>query len=694
MKFIKIVSKNLKLLMRSKSSAFIIIFGPLLIILLVGFALNKPATYDVSISYFTPDENNDLVNSFVDEIKKENFDVITHFSNDSCIESIKQGTSHACIIFPKNFKIGDPASNNMDFYVDYSRANLVYRIIDAVSKQFQGKTAELSEGLTQNILTKVFETKKSNDENILTIINVKAALDSLITKIKDAKSSTENLDLTLDVSIDDVKTVEYKLYDYADDLRDDANAAIKEGLDNLVSGNESTDKLDVLKGDVNATFNKTVDKHNELVGMLDDLKDELSSLEESKTEQAAIAVNLGEAETSLKSIKSDSEDVKATLEGINSNLDNLEFTSAETIVTPIKTNIKTISAQANQLIFFFPFLLMLVVMFIGIMLSSSMIVMEKQSESSFRNFTTPTEDEFFVMTTFITSLIILLIQIIVILLLAFFFLKSDLFASFGSTSIFILLSTAIFIFLGMIIGYISTTQESATMLSLAVGSVLLLLSNLILPIETMSSFVKSLSTVNPYVISSEALKKALLFNIPLKDLYPELMRLGMILVVLIALAFLINKVSNIKYLEKISIYRKDKKFYLPESSYLVMGSYVIKSKEDILNVLETMSDEEFQQHVIQNKEINKWLRNVLKARMLAFKLGSKSRAKMIEVMKKHLTKKERKDLKKETKKKEKKKDKTRRTSSSGAPKDRLLSEVEKKEVVKDGETTEQESLEN
>ena len=50
MKVFKVTAKNLKLLMRSKTSMLVVVFGPLLIMLLIGFAFNnntisKPAVF-------------------------------------------------------------------------------------------------------------------------------------------------------------------------------------------------------------------------------------------------------------------------------------------------------------------------------------------------------------------------------------------------------------------------------------------------------------------------------------------------------------------------------------------------------------------------------------------------------------------------------------------------------------------------
>jgi len=641
MKFIKTINKNLKLLLRAKSSAFIVVFGPLIIILLVGLALNKPSTYALSIGYYSPDKTNSLTDSFIQEIENNNYAVLKHDSNESCIQTIKQGTAHTCIIFPKNFEIGNEASNKVEFYVDYSRANIVYQIIDTVSTEFELRTTELSRDLTQTLLTKILETKKDIDEDILSIITIKSSIDGVISNIQDTKSKSESLNLSMDtISLSNVKSSGVDLYDDAKDLKNQGLDAVTEGKS--LAGNSSTAELEEIEDEIISIYNKTPATYDEFKGLIDNATAKIaaieSNLEASKTKNQEIVSKLDEVKTSLDNLKTNANDVKAKLETTNTNLENIDIASAESIVSPIKTEIKPIVAETNQLIFFFPFLLVLVIMFIGIMLSSALIIMEKSSKAAFRNFITPTKDWFFVITTYVTSFIVLFLQVIVILLLSYYFLKAEIFTNFLLTALIILITMSIFILIGMAIGYVAATQEAATMLSIALGSVFLLLSNLILPIETMSEFIKNLTQFNPYVVSSELLKKTLLFKVSILDSFQDTLFLAGFMIIMISLVFLINKLSIIKLLERSPHIQRKGYIYVPEDAYLKIEGHTIKDKKDILKVLKVISDEEFEAHVKKKNEIADWVSNILKERKLAWKLRFKSKEKMIEAMNNHLDK--------------------------------------------------------
>ena len=190
----------------------------------------------------------------------------------------------------------------------------------------------------------------------------------------------------------------------------------------------------------------------------------------------------------------------------------------------------------------------------------------------------------------------------------------------------------------MIIGYVSSTQEAATMLAIATGSVFLLLSNLILPIETMSELFKNLTRFNPYVVSSELLKKTLLFQVGGYDIWKQILFLGIFMVITALLTFIINKLSKIKLIQRSPHFQKRGYIYVPEDAYLNLDGHLIKNKKDLLKVLKTMSDEEYETHVKKKNDIANWVSEILKERRLAWKLRFKSKDEIIEVMKKHLEK--------------------------------------------------------
>jgi len=638
--------------MRTKSSALIVILGPLLIILLVGLALNKPTTYSLTVGYYTPDQNNPLTNSFVEEITNNNFLMSQYNTPAECIQSIKSGTTHTCIIFPQGFEMGNNDSNNLEFHVDYSRTNLVYQIIEVVSKGINIRSSELSKDLTQVLLTKISNTKNDMSDNLLSIITIKSIIDTINEDVGIVKSKSEEMDFSADdISLTNIKNKAKIIYDDAKALKTQGLDAVSSGksfvntVGNVSGSSVFIEDLNDIEDDIYSIYNTTPDDYDSLETLISNTTSKISSLKtkltNSNTKNQEIIESLNNVQDSLSSLKNDVDNLKSKIEESNDNLKNIDITSAESIVSPIRTEIKPVLAEdSSQINFLFPALLVLLIMFIGIMLSSALIIMEKNSKAYFRNLITPTKQQFFVFTTFFTSLMVLLAQTVIILALAIYFLKSQILANLGLASLIIIITISIFILLGMIIGYASQTQEAATMLSIAVGSILLLLSNLILPIESMAPIMKNLTAFNPYVVSSELLKKIFLFKATFLDIFNEILFLLAFLVLMIAFTYIVDRLSRAKIIKKST--HTTANLYGIEDKTLVINNKNMNNEIDLLEELKNINNQQFKEE-IKPKEIYTWMKKNLKNKKLAKKIKrKKKREDFIKVLTKDLVDKQKK----------------------------------------------------
>jgi hypothetical protein len=264
--------------------------------------------------------------------------------------------------------------------------------------------------------------------------------------------------------------------------------------------------------------------------------------------------------------------------------------------------------------------------------------MEKTSKAYFRNFTTPTKDLTFVMSIFLTSFIVVVLQLVFILALAYYFLHAAILSAPGLTVLLLFEAISLFILVGMVIGYASNNQDSATMIGISVGSVLLFLSNLILPIEAMSPVIQNISKYNPYVLCSELLKRLTIFNASFNDIYIDLLIIGAYIVVLFILVMIIEKALKIHFISKRPITKpvskgKETKDIAMQKYLKLKNGTVLTSEKDLLDELSTMTDKEFEQYV--NKKHNSfegWL-NINKNKVLAEKIGKcKTRKEMITLL--------------------------------------------------------------
>ncbi|MGV8141937.1 MAG: ABC transporter permease [Candidatus Woesearchaeota archaeon] len=642
MKVFKVTAKNLKLLMRSKTSMLVVVFGPLIIMLLVGFAFNNNTTSKLNIGYYSA-EKTELTTSFVDAlISNPNFLLISYASDTQCIDMIHQGKVHLCIIFPNDFSIENNKSNELQFYVDQSRANFVYAVIDTVSSKISLTSEQLSYQMTNDLITVIDNTKRSNTEQLAKITKIKNSITDVSTKLGAVQSQLGELDFSgadvdmdpvdkasvnLENSINELTTLTEDLVETSEDLATNLNGNTKNSTYENILDDFASD-VTAFKSDANTTINATEENLNLILDALETVSTDvdlvLLKLSEAKDATGDSIDGIENNVKALSQLKTSIDELKSLIETNNAQINALKVTSAQSIVNPIKTTIKPVSGKSGNLSFIFPYFIILIIVFIGIMLSSSLIIMEKTSKAYFRNFTTPTKDLTFVMSVFFTSFIVVLLQLVFILGLAYFFLNTAMFSNLILTVVLILGAITLFTLVGMVIGYAFNNQEAVTMASISVGSIFLFLSNLILPLETMSPVIQQIARYNPYVLCSELLKKLTLFESTIKEVYMDYVFIAVYIVVLFTLVMIVEKASKVQFISKKPITKQlaRQKGQQIEKYFKLKNGVLLMSEKDLMEELRTMTDKEFEMYVNKKKnDFESWLMMNSK-KTLAEKIGA------------------------------------------------------------------------
>jgi ABC-type multidrug transport system permease subunit len=655
-KLFSVIAKNFKLLIRSKASAFTVLVGPLLVILLVGLAFSTKTTTDLSIGYYTPTHNN-LTNSFVDSLKQSNYYVQEFSDEQSCIKKIEQGIIHTCIIFPEDFKISNEQSQGLRFLVDYSRINLVYKIIQSVSSILNIESKELSYSLTQILLSRINATIKDLNQEAMFLEGINPKLNLLAMDVQKARDNADAMKFDAGaVSLRDLRSSVSSLNETFNSLQEKGMLLIndsEEWIDELSDHHNVSDIRDdfeKLRGEILELHNLTSKNIRQLEINLEVLSDSLlkieSELNASKQLNKDTQARLGAVKTNLAGVQASLIDLKSSLQKTMRSLESIGITSAESIVSPVNTRIEPIMLESSKLTFTFPFLIVLVIMFVALLLSSTLVIFEKSSKSFFRNHITPTKQEFFVITTFITSLIVIVVQTLIILGLANYFMHIPLFKNALATVIIILLTSALFIVLGMAVGYFFSTQEGAIMASIVLGSIFLFLSNLVVPLESFAPALTSIIKYNPFVLASELLRKSLLFNISLKEVLLPIIMLGgaaLLIFLLIIISVSLKSKKRIKALKETRENREantftdrgvEKQAHKSSKLEFKVGERSATDIGELLTLVSDMTKADFEDQMSsQENKIAEWVEKALGDRRLASKLRkTASRKEIIKIL--------------------------------------------------------------
>ena len=193
-RLIEIIKKNFKLLIRSKSSALIVLLGPLALMLLIGLAFNTSSLFDIKIGVYSS-AYSELSNSIIEKLQDDQFKVIKIENEEKCISMIKSGDMHVCTIFPPNLNL--KTSDKIIFHVDKSRINFVYIILDRISSKIATKSTELSTALTNRLLNSLNNANSKLTEKTSSVVSLSASLSDSKTSVNEVANDLNDLDLTI-----------------------------------------------------------------------------------------------------------------------------------------------------------------------------------------------------------------------------------------------------------------------------------------------------------------------------------------------------------------------------------------------------------------------------------------------------------------------------------------------------------------
>ncbi|MFH1511340.1 MAG: ABC transporter permease [Candidatus Woesearchaeota archaeon] len=559
----KIIKKNIKLLVRSKGSALIVIFGPLLVIFLVGIAFDNSSAYSVKIGAFS-EKYSQSSESILGHLGAKQFSVTRFDSEGDCVDAIKQGRVHTCMIFAPEFAFSDDAHNQIIFEIDYSKVNLVWMILDTLSGEIESKSSEISMDLTNVLLRKIDDTQKEIVADKALAVKLAEGTNKVKSDELQVKTELSRLDLDMNLASFPIRLVVNRTYlvgelaYYSSQHSMDLITSLRSDLTKLNTSSADKDRmielLDQTKLKLENINKKITNQSADLKSMADDMDHNIRSLKQRIDAAGSVSKQtITKLEELQKTLASNIDNILALQSSFNkiiNNLQSVQVSDAEGIVSPVKTTIRPVTSGGTHLNYIFPSLIILVVMFISLLLSSTLVVMEKSSRAYFRNFITPTRDIVFVLATYFTGMLLILLQLIVILVVALFFFKSQLLHAIPTAIPILLVVSTFFVLAGMAIGYLFNSEETSTLASISVGSVFLFLSNVILPIESMPRYVMDVAAFNPFVISENLLRKSVIFHYSISTMYRELLILLLYALAFFVLIMVVQKLMKRHFLRR------------------------------------------------------------------------------------------------------------------------------------------------
>lgn len=523
-----LTKKNLQLLVRSRSSALIIIFAPLLLILILGLSYDTTSQFSLNIGVYAPSFSGD-VESFINLLQEEEFNIIRYESSlKKCEEDLQAGIVHTCISLPESLHVESNQQKDVTFLVDPSKVNIVWMIQETVQSKFNLKSQEISQQLSQNILSTLSETKSvldtgksslglTTERSSATIISAKSTLASLNSIIIEIPATEYNTS-SVEIAKEKISDSQEQVFD-AINLINDLNMSGSDKIEIINVLNQANNNLDGA-GDL---FQNGTDTIPSIITALQ------HELEQTKTSLTSIAeavgstkVQLGEMTSVLEEIVNSVDTVQSSLGEARIKIDSQSVTDSETISSPLIVKIERVGEEGTYLNYLFPSLIVLVIMFGSLLLGTTLVMIEKNSPAFIRNFFVPVKKVTFVVSTYLTNLVLIVAQIAIILITTLFFLD-NLASALPAVALVLFLAASVFTFLGMVIGYIFASEETGILASISLGSLMLSLSGLLLPLEGVTPLLREFTFFNPFVISEKLIRQFLLFDASFSLIWQDLL---------------------------------------------------------------------------------------------------------------------------------------------------------------------------
>ena len=550
-KFGEIIKKNLLLLVRSKSSATIVFLGPLLIVMLVGLAFSNTQSFSATAGSFS-EQYSQLSEAMLDKLEKAKFNIIRFKSEAGCAASVKQGLTNICVIFPPNLSAESNTTPDLTFYVDYSRVNLVWMILSAISEEVSEQTKELSLQLTTVLLDKLGETEITLRNHSTITLGLESTNRELQKQLDDLYNSLSTLNLTISPErfmtaeigseIEMLKGHSMNATSMALDLVADidselgsANCSSTSGIRQLL--NDAENSFSTLSGAI-------LEKYTNVSFLLGALRSYANELQRNLETANAIRTRLVSDRTIRNTASVEGQRLAmltGSISALQSSLAGVKVKEAAKIVTPVGTKIKPVTVKSTYFNYLFPTLIVLVVMLTAILLSATLIVIEKKSIAFFRNVISPTPNIMFNGATYATGLIVLAGQLLIFLTVGGLFFQTRLMPALLVTLVLLFLTCSLFIYLGMIIGYLFKTEETATLASISISFLMLFFSNTVLPIETMPTPIRALAALNPFTVAENALRQSIVFGYSFSVIAMSILWLAIYAAVLFGLTYLLQE---------------------------------------------------------------------------------------------------------------------------------------------------------
>lgn len=585
-----VVLKNLKLIFRNVSTLSVLIIGPLLLILIVGFAFGGEDLHGISVGIISSD--NAPVESVVQRFSTPDIHTTNYPQLSLCLFDLKAEKIHICMEFSEDFQLTTLGNNTITLYTDPTRFVLSRQLLHYMQQHLMNASEQVSLEAARGILTDI-------DSTVVTLNDIQARVREFINYTTELQQELDTLDATLQSAQKKVEAHNEQITATQAQLKKNVNVlnltqtTLASTLSNLSERLTSLEK-DAARLSTQTTqlmewladYNDRVDsliivaknysvspvliKGISLLKLNDTSFAQINTTVLNQTQESLLTIHISldllqqntdtimlfvnQTQTQLGNLEALATLWNTTHERLQLHRQKLNRTTQELIVLnhqldyfiarlshidkhqaekllhPIIIEENSLLKNLKKINLIFPVLLVFVISFISILLANILVSNEIHSQAYFRNFLAPVPSFIFHAGLFITTFLLVCFQTTVLVAVAYLKFKITLLHVLPAVSLVAIISTMIFIQIGMALAYTIRVRHNSILVSTFVTLGIFLFSDVIFPLETMPQFAAYLAQWNPLVVGEQLFRMSIFYGISLQDNLSHLLIFGAALV--------------------------------------------------------------------------------------------------------------------------------------------------------------------
>lgn len=535
-----LVQSRLRRLWRSKVALLIALLGPVVVLLLAGYAFS--GSYGLRVGAF-PNQQSPLGTQMTASLQQNGIDVQMFTSEDECVDAVRSGDRHVCLLFSVPFGPGE--NSTLTLVLDGSNLALTGILSDGLYGSIQQESFAVSTSLASKMAGAIEAIRGKARDGKLSIVKLTTTQDSALKLIQGGSQAVTALDVTIAgpdaamaslnatnaamgnvslVPINETRKAIAMTYTGLANLSARINATLNETntttetrqvLLNIsaqiatisTSLQGVTDKV----GGLNASLQgSTAAVSSSLVALVDQLALTRQKIEAVATTRVGLSTNLQSASSALNEALIQVASLQQAMDSIEATVSGIAVMDPAKIGRPVNLVVRPL-AGASRLASVFPALLVLVIAFGALILAPRLVHLERESGAEMRLSLILSSGDIRAVATVCTGIIMVAAQTLVLVLVSLAFFSGIITAPI-STFFVALIVGSLFMLLGCALAYLLESEEAALLAALSLGILLFLFSGSVIPVER-----NALTSYNPLLIATDMVRQTSLFGVSFFD---------------------------------------------------------------------------------------------------------------------------------------------------------------------------------